>query len=135
MSDTFLTTSLLAKAKAGVSLTKRELSRNTETATMAFREAMDDLSVGLANHFDALEDFVVKFIGSEDNRRIIRDLDIEISSNAPLAHLRLPKDALGLARVELPMKRATRVGRTLRALDDDVRHSYYTPTRTSHTPA
>ncbi|MCR9161679.1 MAG: hypothetical protein ACE37F_35890 [Nannocystaceae bacterium] len=121
-----LTTGLIAKAaaKAGVSLTKQELSRNTDAADTAFRDEMDDLEVELANRLDALEEVVVKFIGSEDNRRIIRHLDIEISREALPGRRRMLAEAgLGLAHIDLPVKRAARVGRTLRALDDDdVRH-------------
>lgn len=120
-----LTTGLIAKA--GLSLTKQELSRNTDAADTAFRDEMDDLEVELANRLDALEEVVVKFIGSEDNRRILRHLDIEISREArealPSRRRMLAEAGLGLAHIDLPVKRAARVGRTLRALDDDdVRH-------------
>jgi hypothetical protein len=119
------TTGMLVKAaaKAGASAVTPGLSRNTDAANAAYREEMDDLEVELANRLDALEDVVVKFIGSEDNRRIVRHLDIEISREAlPDRRRMLAEAALGLARICLPVKRAARVGRTLRNLDvDDVR--------------
>lgn len=113
-----------AAARAGASAATRELSRNTDAANAAYREEMEDLEVELANRLDALEGIVVKFIGSEDNRRIVRHLDIEISREAlPDRRRMLAEAALGLARICLPVKRAARVGRTLRNLDvDDVRH-------------